>query len=119
MNSERNFELIKAGYKKKKGRPYISMPSRKVEIFYTRQLLDISKQCKAEGQQILQLMIDSERFVGDSFIGDAPSFLSRIAGIVKNGISAKVAAISGALASKVAKDQKEVVDNRLVKHLKI
>lgn len=119
MNSERNFEIIKAGYSKKKGRPYISMPSRKVEIFYTRQLLDISKQCKAEGQQILQLMIDSERFVGDSFVGDAPSFLGRIAGIVKNGISAKVAAISGALASKVAKDQKELVDDRLAKHIKI
>lgn len=119
MKSQSNLALLKAGYAKKKGRPKITMPSRKVEIFYTRQLLDISKQCKAEGAEILQLMIDSERFVGDSFVGDAPFFLQRIRDVVKSGISNRIASIAGSLASKVAKEQKDLVDDRLSKHLKV
>lgn len=118
MRSQSNLELLKSGYKKKKGRPKVTNISRKTEIYYTRALLDISKQCKLEGKEILAVIKDSRKFVGDSYVGDAHSFLSRMAGIVKNGIVGRIASLANALASKVAKDQKEAVDDRLAKQLK-
>lgn len=118
MNSNNYLELLRSGYKKKKGRPKASNISRKTEIYYTRALLDISKQCKVEGEEILAVIKDSGRFIGDAYVGDAPSFLNRIAGIVKNGIVGRISSLADVLASKVAKDQKEAVDDRLAKQLK-
>lgn len=118
MKSQSKFELLKNGYDKKKGRPRVTNISRKNEIYYTRMMLDISKQCKLEGSEILSIIKDSGKFVGDAYVGDAPSFLSRVAGIVRNGIVGRIASIAGVLASKVAKDQKEAVDDRLARQLK-
>lgn len=118
MNSKTNLSILKAGKSKRKGRARSYSITRKHEIYYTKELLAISKQCKAEGNEILAILKDEGQFVGDSAIGDAPAFLDRIKLFALGGVSRSIRRISGAIATKVVFGQAESTERKLSKQLK-
>lgn len=70
MNIEMLTPLMVQGYRRKRGRrakPKPISPSRRVELWYTKELLAISNICKAEANTVLNNLKSHSRFVGDSF----------------------------------------------------
>lgn len=127
MNSKMKLAALREGRRKTKGRPRPSYISRKHEVYYTKELLAISKQCKKEGDEIFDIVRASGQLevlsVGDKAfdgiaIGDAPSWLTSIKSVVFGGISRKIKGTAGKIASKVVLGQSNSTDLELGKQLK-
>lgn len=119
MNSKTNLALLKEGRRVSKRKKFAPVQlSRKIEIYYTKELLEISRQCQIEGDQILEITRDSSRFVGDVAVGDAPAWLTAVKSVVFGGITRKVKGASDAIAKKVVTRQAKATDEALAKQIK-
>lgn len=108
--------LLKQGRATKRGRKAKAKPvlfSRKTEIYYTRELLAISAMCQAESRNILERVKTDRRFVGD----DADGWRT-VTGGAKDAMFVRIAGLSGRLAAKVVRAQRDATDGQLVKQVK-
>lgn len=107
--------LLKQGRATKRGRKAQAKPvlfSRKTEIYYTRELLAISAMCQHEGMAALKLIENAGLFIGDSAIGDAPWWVTKVASAF-TGLGDKVKRVSDKIAGKVVNDQSNATDKQL------
>lgn len=112
--------LLKQGRATKRGRKAQTKPvlfSRAAEITYTKELLTISKVCKDEGRATIKLLENSGLFIGDTAIGDAPWWLTRIAKRFTD-IGEKVSKVSQGIAEKVTNKQAKATDEQLANQIK-
>lgn len=110
-------EALKAGKASKRGRkPKISTRvSRKNEIYYTKELLKISEELKAEGAEIIALVNLNDRMIGDAIV---PSWSKKAAKLVASGVTSRVTGLAGTLAAKVVLGQAGSATDRLKVQLK-
>lgn len=106
------YDALKAGKKAKRARkPKISTRvSRKNEIYYTKELLQISKDLKAEGLQIIEAVNLDDRMIADALV---PAWVKKAAKVVSEGVTSRVSKTAGNLASKVVLGQAGDASERL------
>ena len=112
--------LLKQGRATKRGRKAQTKPvlfSRSAELGYLKELLTISQLCKDEGKATVKMLENSGLFIGDSAIGDAPWWLTRIAQKF-TGIGEKVSKVSQGIAEKVTNKQAKATDEQLANQIK-
>lgn len=108
--------LLKEGRATKRGRKAQAKPvlfSRKTELYYTRELLAISAMCKAEGAKIRERLKSNSRFVGD----DADGWRT-VTGGARDAMFVRIDGLSGRLAAKVVRAQRDATDGQLVEQIK-
>lgn len=112
--------LLKQGRATKRGRKAQAKPvvfSRASEIAYAKELLLISSLCKDEGKSTVNLLENSGLFIGDTAIGDAPWWLTRITQKFTD-IGEKVGKVSQGIAEKVTNKQAKATDKQLADQIK-
>lgn len=108
-------DILRQGRATKKGRKAKVRRQKynhKLEIYYTKELLEISNLCKVEGLSIIDELENMGGFIGDSAVGDAPWWITKIATKFA-GIGGGVARISEVIARKVGFGQAKIVDDQL------
>lgn len=83
--------------------------NRRIELYYTRQLLEIAKLCQAETKDVIIPTVGEN--IGDSWITD-------MFGKVRDKLVRYVTDIAKALAMKVVLDSKTEVDKQIAEHTK-
>lgn len=118
MKTQTKLDILRAAKSSNKTRPRISSISRKYEAAYLKELLAISKDCQKEGEQVLDITIASNRFIGDVSVGDAPAFLTAMKSVVFGGTKRKVKGVANAIASKFVRGQAKATEAELALQLK-
>ena len=98
--------------KSKRGRKAKSKPvkvNRRVELYYTRQLLEISKFCQDQTKEVVLPVIGEN--IGDSWVSD-------VFGKLRETVVRYVSKVSKPLATKVVIDVQVEVDSQIAKHTK-
>ncbi len=110
-------DALRAGKKAKRGRkPRISTRvSRKTEIYYTKELLKISDQLKAEGLEIANAVDFQANAIGDALV---PNWARKAKKLITEGVSKRVSKVAESLASKVVFGQAGDASERLKIQLK-
>lgn len=106
---------LKQGRAKKRGRKTKARPihqSKRAELQYTKELLDISAMCQKIGGKLLDALKNNQRFIGDAAIGDSAHWDNIIGGDV-DMLFLRISGITGVIAAKVVQSQKEATDEQL------